>query len=122
MKLIPHVTHVELELPEFFDLRREGEKLTLLLSSLQSGSQKLLINLDGIRVPADELSQEAVTRIEHALLHALENTRDPVEMIAVIAPAALKPVLLPYIRHLEANSYETRLFEDRDQAHHWFGA
>jgi len=121
MKIIPHVVYTELALPEFFALHHEGDRLNLLLSSLQSGSQKLLINLSELTPPDETPGHEATARISHALLHALENSRDPVEMIAVIAPAELAGILRPYVQSLEANSYEARLFQDRQQAQHWFG-
>lgn len=122
MKIIPHVLYTELELPEFFMLHHEGEKLTLLLSSLQSGNQKLLVNLSAVTPPDEVLSHEATARISHVLLHALENARDPVEMIAIIAPAELTTALRPHVRELESNSYNARLFDDHQQVHLWFGA
>jgi len=89
---------------------------------LQSGSHKLLINLSGLTPPDEPLGHEALARIGNTLLHALENSRDPAQMIAVIAPIEFSEHLRPLIHTLEDYSYDTRLFEDRQQAHHWFGA
>lgn len=89
---------------------------------MQAGTHKLLINLSGLIPPDDPLGHETLAHIGNTLLHGLENSRDPAQMIAVIAPIEFSAQLQPLIRTLEAYSYDARLFEDRQQAHNWFGA
>ncbi len=121
MKLIPHVVYNELVLPEILTLHHEGDRLTLLLSALQSGGRKLVIDLDELTPPDTPVSRTAIERNAQALLHALENSRDPVEMIALVAPREYTAMLQPYLNTLTTNGYEARLFEKPAQAHFWLG-
>lgn len=122
MNVIRHAGYMEVAAPEFFNLIHNPDKLTLGFSSLQSGHEKLLLDLCHSSAPPGGQEHDQILRLSQSLLHALESMRDNIEMLAVIASKENLSALAPYVEQLEANGYETRLFSDRQKALIWLGA
>lgn len=121
MNVVRHAGYLEVEMPEFFELAHRPDKLVLIFSSFQSGQEKLLLELSQAISPTERQDRDQIAQYTQSLLHALENMRDTVEMLAFVTSKEKQAAIQPYVDQLEANGYETRLFSDHQKALLWLG-